>query len=204
MTSTAVIRSPRDELAALTETRIMRAIAELIKEGKGEVTFSALAKASRVPERTIYRYFDTKDELFTAFWKWLNDQLGMPPPPATPAELVAQVPALFAAFESDEVLVRAMLHDAQGRATRMGKTAVRQAKLQTALAEVLVPLKPVERRRLLASVQALLSAAGWETMKDYCDTTSVEAADAAQWAIGVLIAEARRQSRTTSDRKSKR
>jgi len=37
---------------------------------------------------------------------------------------------------------------------------VRQAKLQTALSEVLVLLKPVERRRLLATVQAPFRNAG--------------------------------------------
>jgi AcrR family transcriptional regulator len=173
----------------------MQAIAALITGRNGEITFSALAKASGVPERTIYRYFESKEELFNAFWKWLNERLGMPSPPTSPEELVAQVPALFAAFETDEPLVRAMLHDDQGRATRLTTITARQSKLRAALDEVVAPLSPVDRRRLLTSVQALLSAASWETMKDYCAATSTEAADAAQWAIDVLIAEARRQSR---------
>jgi len=188
-------QSVRAELTALVQTRIMRAVADVISAGNDEITFRALAEASGVPERTIYRYYPTKESVLSAFWIWMNERLGMPPKPTSPSELVAQVPALFGAFERDALLVRAMLHHPSGRATRLDNTKARQAKLQSALGEMLAEIGASDRRRLVAAVQVLFSAAGWETMKDYCGLTGAEAADAAQWGIGVLLAEAQRSSR---------
>lgn len=179
----------------------MRAMAAAIVAGHDDVTFQALAKASGVPERTLYRYYPAKGELSSAFWVWLNERLGMPPPPQSPEELLAQVPEVFAAFDKDEALVRAMLHDAEGRATRLAKISARRQKLEKALGEVLEGLESAQRRRLLAGVQALFSAAAWETMKDYCGVTASEAADAAQWGIGVMIAAARREAQANRKRK---
>ncbi len=181
----------RADLAALTEERVMQALASLLTAGAGEVTFRALANASRVPERTLYRYYPNRDQLFGAFWTWLNDRLGMPPPPSSPDELIAGITRIFAAFSADAPLIRAMLHDPQGRATRLAHSEARRKRLRTALEPVLEPLAAAERKRLVAAIQALISAAGWETMQDYCQLTSQEAAETAQWAVAALIAAAK-------------
>jgi AcrR family transcriptional regulator len=175
----------------------MRGLAELLASGERDFTFHALAAASGVPERTLYRHYAAKEDVFSGFWVWLNNRLTMPKPPKSSEELVEQIPILFAAFEAGEPLVRAMLHHAQGRATRLANAGARRARFTDALHEILVTLDPIGRRRLLASTQVLVSAAGWETMKDYRDITSVEAADAAQWAVRALIAQARQQAMRT-------
>jgi len=187
--------SARTDLAVLTRERIMRGLADLLASASGDVTFRALSQASGVPERTIYRHYATKEAVFSEFWMWLNTRLGMPAPPKSPEDLVEQVPVVFAAFEAGEPLVRAMLHDAHGRATRLAHTEARRAKLRDALGDILVALEPADQRRLLSSIQVLFSAAGWENMKDYWDNTSDQAADAAQWAIRALIAQAQRKIR---------
>ena len=175
----------------------MRAVADIIESGRTEITFRAVSDASGIPERTIYRRYETKEAVLGAFWNWVNEQIGMPAPPRSTSELVEQIRAVFSAFEAGEPLVRAMLHDPQGKIIRLSGAKERRAKFRDSLEEVLGGLKPVDQRRLLASTQVLLSAAGWETMKDYWDLTSDEAADAAQWAISTLIAEAQRQGRRT-------
>jgi AcrR family transcriptional regulator len=190
MTDALTAPSARADLAALTQARVMRGVAAIIEAG-GDLTFKALSQASGVPERTLYRHYPTREAVLAAFWSWLNARLGMPPPPASAEALVASVPALFAAFEADERLVRAMLHDPQGRATRHAQAEARRARLLDALAEVLAPLDETGRRRLLASVQALASAATWESMKDNWGLSTEEAGDAAQWAIAALVAQAR-------------
>lgn len=181
----------RADLAALTEERVMQALAGLLTAGAGEVTFRALASAARVPERTLYRYYPNRDQLFGAFWTWLNDRLGMPPLPNSPDELIAGIARIFAAFSADAPLIRTMLHDPQGRATRLAHSEARRKRLRTALEPVLEPLAAAERKRLVAAIQALISAAGWETMQDYGQLTSQEAAETAQWAVAALIAAAR-------------
>lgn len=183
--------APRADLATLTQNRIMQGLAGLLTAQGSDVTFRALAQASGVPERTLYRYYPSKEALLAAFWTWLNDRLGMPPPPRSPEDLIANIAGIFAAFAAGEPLIRAMLHDPHGRTTRLDHAEARRARLRTALQPVLAPLEARARRRLLATVQVLISAAGWETMRDYSRVTSEEATDAAQWAVATLIAEAR-------------
>lgn len=195
----------RTDLAVLTQSRIMQGLAGLLTAGE-DVTFRALAQASGVPERTLYRHYSSRDALLAAFWIWLNDRLGMPPPPRSPQELIENIATIFAAFAADEALIRAMLHDRHSRATRLAHAEARRQRLRDALGPVLAPLDGPARKRLLASVQVLISAAGWETMKDYGRVTSQEAADAVQWAVAALIAAARRSPKPamSSRRKSKK
>lgn len=193
----------RADLASLTQGRIMQGLAGLMTAG-AEVTFRSLAEASGVPERTLYRYYPSKDALLAAFWIWLNDRLGMPPPPRSPDELLANIAAIFSAFASGEALIRAMLHDPHGRATRLAHAEARRQRLHTALAEILAPLDASARKRLTASVQVLISAAGWETMRDYAGASPEEAADAAQWAVAALIAAARRAPKSPAGKRKQK
>ena len=185
----------------------MQGLSALLRAGGNDVTFRALAQASGVPERTLYRYYPSKDALLAAFWTWLNERLGMPPPPRSPDELIESIEDIFAAFASDEPLIRAMLHDPHGRATRLAHAKARRARLRNALQPVLAPLDAATRKRLIAAIHVLVSAAGWETMQDYGRVTSQEAAEASQWAVATLIAEAGRlakASAASSGRKQKK
>lgn len=193
--------SARYELAALTKRRVMEAVAQLMREG-ADVTFEVAAKASGVPPRTLYRYFENREALFGAFWTWVNEYIEVPALPKTPDEVIAHVPALFAAFDRDEVLVRAMMHDPYGRAVRASNAEARRKKFAAALRPVIETLPEAEAGRLLASVTVLCSATGWESMKDNWQMSGSDAAAAAQWAIRNLIAAARaewRESRPHGD-----
>ena len=168
----------------------MRAVADLLQQGEGDLTYRRLSAATGVPERTLFRYYPTKSALMSAFWTWLNAKLQMPAPAHAPAELVDQVPQLFAAFEADASLVRAMLHDPNGRDTRLAHAPERRARLRAALQPLVDTLAPDEQIDLLASVQLLASAAGWESMKDNWELSGERAARAAQWAVAALLAAA--------------
>jgi AcrR family transcriptional regulator len=165
----------------------MEALAVLLRGGSEDVTFDFVSRESGVPQRTVYRYFENKEVLFDAFWRWVNASIDIPPTPTTPEELVDHIPALFAAFDRDEPLVRAMLHNPYGRAVRLAQAEARQEKFRLALDRIVAPLPPEDRRNLLASVTVLCSATGWEMMKDTWRLSGVSAAEAAQWAIRNLI-----------------
>lgn len=170
----------------------MEGIAALLRNGVTDVTFDLVARESGVPQRTLYRYFENKEALFGAFWRWTNAAIDMPATPKSPQEVVEHIPALFAAFNRDEPLVRAMLHNPYGRAVRLAHAEARRNKFAEAFREVTESLPDDAGRRLLASVTALCSASGWETMKDNWELSGEAAADAAQWAVSALIDEARK------------
>lgn len=169
----------------------MLALAKLLRAGEADVTFETLARESGVPQRTLYRHFESKEALFGAFWPWMNATIEVPDRPQDAEALVAHIPALFAAFDRDEELVRAMLHHPHGRAARLAAAAARRTKFAEALREVTGGMSPEATRRLLAAVTALCSASGWETMKDNWGLSGPAAAEAAQWAVHALINEAR-------------
>lgn len=180
----------------MTERRIMEGVASLLRRGS-DVTFDLLAKESGVPQRTLYRYFENREKLFGAFWLWVNALIEMPPPPATPEEVISHIPALFAAFDRDEALVRAMMHDPHGRTARVANADARRNKFSVALKPVIDLLAEGEATRLLASVTVLCSATGWESMKDNWQLSGASAAEAAQWAVTALIEQARRAAART-------
>jgi AcrR family transcriptional regulator len=99
-TNTPSRLSPRAELAAMTESRIMEGVASLLRRGS-DVTFDLVARESGVPQRTLYRYLENREALFGAFWGWVNELIEMPALPTTPEEVISHIPALFAAFDRD-------------------------------------------------------------------------------------------------------
>lgn len=189
---TTVRRSAREELASITRTRAMEAVAVMLREGS-DVTFELLSRESGIPVRTLYRYFENKEALFAAFWPWLNMTIDVPGRPHDVEELIAHIPGLFAAFDRDEPLVRAMLHHPLGRDARLAHAAARREKFSDALREVTHRMTRAEVAHLLAAVTALCSASGWETMKDNWGLSGPAAAEAAQWAVQALIRQARRE-----------
>jgi AcrR family transcriptional regulator len=186
--------SARQELAAATRERAMNALAAVLRAG-GEVTFEAIAQEAAVPIRTLYRHFPSKDDLFGAFWPWMNERIEMPSRPTTPEEVIGHIPELYAAFDRDDPLVRAMLHNPHGRAIRNATAAARREKFASALQEVTASLNAYETLKLLAGITTVCSAAGWESMKDNWGLSGPAAAEAAQWAVTALINEARGRKR---------
>lgn len=186
--------SAREDLASLTQQRVMEALAALLRSGGDEVTFDLVARESGVALRTLFRHFENKEALFGAFWRWVNDVIEMPALPTSPEEVVAHIPDLFAAFDRDEPLVRAMLHNPYGRAVRLTHAEARREKFGNALQEVAHRLSKQDAQHLLAAVTVLCSASGWESMKDNWGLSGAAAAKAAQWAVQSLIEDARRIS----------
>jgi len=191
-------KSPREQLAAMTRERILEAVARILRRGS-EVTFDQVAKESGIPQRTLYRYFENKDALFAAFWDWANATIEVPALPTSPGDLIEHIPALYAAFDRDEALVRAMMHDPHGRRVRMGNADARRAKFRDALKPLIAGLDEEDATGLLASVSAICSASGWEMIKDNWHLKGPAAARAAQWGVASLIAEARRKAGTAAD-----
>jgi AcrR family transcriptional regulator len=187
--------SAREALAAMTHDKIMEGLAGLLRKGDEEVTFDLVARESGVPVRTIYRYFENKEMLFRAFWCWMNEAIKMPASPTNAEEVVSHIPSLFAAFDRDEALVRAMIHNPYGRSVRVANAEARRAKFAVALNELLGLLTEKDARGLLASVTVLCSASGWESMKDNWQLSGGAAAEAAQWAVTALIDDARKRVR---------
>jgi glycosyltransferase involved in cell wall biosynthesis len=66
----------RDRQREETREQILRAVGRQLEAGPLEdLSFSEIAKDAKVGERTVYRYFPTKESLLGAFWAWLQTQV---------------------------------------------------------------------------------------------------------------------------------
>lgn len=159
MTSTSPLR--RDQANAVRE-RILDATLEVIEAGE-EPNMRSVAQAAAISERTMYRYFASRDELFAATVPLVRQRASAPM-----AQDVAGLPdyvrRLFTTFDQNARLTRALI-----RASWVPSHVTRSANLK-ALREIVDAAYPgaakADRDSATASLRVLYSAAGWAYLAD--------------------------------------
>src|SRR5258708_26876411 len=104
----------RDKQREETREQILRAVGHQLEAGRqDDLSFSEIAKDARVGERTVYRYFPTKEALLGAFWAWMQSQAVAPPErPKPPRSLPRIRQALNAPHEANRPMRILMATDA--------------------------------------------------------------------------------------------
>lgn len=190
--------SLKEARAAVVRERVLDGVAAVLAAGD-DLTFAKVAKAAEVPERTVYRYFPTREALLAAVFDWANRRLGFSGDlPTDRANVRALVRRVFPGFDDIAPVIRELLVAPEGLLARLSSKDDRQ---QAALAVVdseAPGLDPASRQRVAAAVQLLTTAATWQTLRDYWDTDGHEAAETAALAVDLLLdgARARAQHRS--------
>jgi AcrR family transcriptional regulator len=178
----------RSEYARMTRNRIIDGAIELIAESGGEpISIAAVAARCGIADRTVYRHFETRDELLKAVWPRMQEQVGSVGWPSTADELIDRPERLFPRFDEHEGLVRASINSATGKEMRTGMNATRQAAMLACVADAFPNLEGAAARRRAAVVQLLESADAWAVLKDFWGLDGAEAGRAAREAIAVLL-----------------
>ena len=106
------IASLRDEYAEMTRQRIVAAFVETLEdEAADDISMAAVAKRAKVAERTIYRHFKTRAELFAAAGEWIEDNVFSYIPFTSPDELPDIFRKLCKRFDRHPHLARAIAND---------------------------------------------------------------------------------------------
>jgi AcrR family transcriptional regulator len=202
MTPARKYESPlRQAQAKETRQRILAAVAQLLEaEPETPLSFDAVAAASGVERRTVFRHFPNKNALLAAFWVWLNQRVALRTWPESEADLRAMPPVTFAGFDRHEGVIRAALASRSGREMRLAANAERQAAFRNSLVGVTQDVDPQRAEQATAVIQLLYSAGAWQSLRDYWQLDGQAAGEAVSWAIGVLI-EALRREAAQHDRK---
>src|SRR5437588_10678953 len=109
----------REQHAQATRQRILAAVADLIEDGDAEeLTVPAVAEASGVSLRTIYRYYPTREQLLEAAGRWIGDELLKHPYPRDLDEVADLYEAGSRDFDERPGLVRALALSQLGRHVR--------------------------------------------------------------------------------------
>jgi AcrR family transcriptional regulator len=172
---------------ALVRDRAMEGIADLLAQGE-DLTFAKVAEAAGVPERTLYRHFATKEVLLAAVYDWANRRIGFDGnPPTDGAGSIELVRRVFPGFDDLAPVVRELLLSPEGHAARLANAEERREASLAVVREAAPALDGASARRVAAVVQLLMSAATWQTLRDYWEMDGTEAAEASALAIELLL-----------------
>src|SRR2546423_2456900 len=154
-----VYESPlREEQAAATRERILGALRDLIvEEHPANVTMADVAKRAKVSERTVYRHYPTREELFQALFVWAvtaGEDLS-PLRASDPAGLVAIVHRMFPLLEANADIVRALNTLPFSADMRARRAERRRAQVIESLEPVTSGLAPDSAKRLQALAHLL-------------------------------------------------
>src|SRR6516225_9796699 len=85
----------------LSRSLILDAALDVLeRSGVSELTARAVAKHANISERTVFRYFPTRDEFLDAVAAEARSRMSLPPPPRDVDQLFAAPRALYEAFEA--------------------------------------------------------------------------------------------------------
>jgi AcrR family transcriptional regulator len=178
----------RQAQTAATRTRILEACASVMETG-ADLTYSLVAEAAGVQQRTVYRHFPTKADLEAGLWGWIIEHLTHADFGARGEdELVAAMRTSFTGFDMGAPLIQAMLHSRQGLSIRLQQQAERRVMFEACIEDAVPEAPPVIRTCAAAALQVLYSAVAWEFLRSFWGMDAAQAADAVELAIRALLA----------------
>jgi AcrR family transcriptional regulator len=168
----------------LTQRLILEAALEVVAEAPAEpLSVRATARRAGMSERTVFRYFATREDLVNAAAAEFARRLDLPPPPTTLEGLVAYPHALYACFEALGDFIRAALPSELSQRLR-GRAAVERRQAIAALIDRLAPARPeAERRIAAANIHYHLVASTWHYYRVHFAFSAEEAEQAARTVI---------------------
>jgi len=188
--------SLREQHASATRERILGAVADLLEAGElEELTVPAVAEASGVSLRTIYRHYPTREELLEAAGRWIGDELVKHPYPRTLDEVADLYQEGARDFDERPGLVRALAFSGLGQRVRGYRRRERLAAIRRALRSELPELGERERRQAEAVLAYLHNMLAYTTLREEGGLSGEEIGEAIGWAIRTLIADLRKQNR---------
>ena len=177
----------RDAQTRLLRERVLDAVCDLIQAGE-DVTFTKVAAAAEVPERTVYRHFPNRQALINALFAHVNQRIGFDGQlPTTPVEMTAMVQQVFTGFDSVAPVIDELLSSPEGRRARLEAIEHRRAAALAVVAAARPDLDDDSTRNVAAVVQVLGSAAVWRALRDFWDLDGSQAAMAVTTAIDALL-----------------
>lgn len=185
--STAVpLRQRQGELARRS---LVDAAAEALRSGDPDaVPLSGLAEQAGVSERTLYRYFGSREELMAAAAQQLVTTLGLAPP-IDPGDLAGAFRTAAARMAAHPRLVRNLLRSATGDQARSQHRQARAREIADAVGTHAPSDAEPQAVAAAGGVVALLSSArAWTTVCDESAMSAQQARDAIAWAIDTLVA----------------
>jgi AcrR family transcriptional regulator len=153
-----------------------------------DLTLRAVARRANISERTVFRYFSTRQDFFDALVVELRGLYALPPLPATIEELAAMPRGLYTIFEAKKKLVLGGLHIPElFQRMRSTQTAARLTVIRK-IVDDWAPKRSVQERRIAAAnITFHLGATSWQFFRFSYGFTLEESIAAAETAIAQFL-----------------
>jgi AcrR family transcriptional regulator len=138
------------------------ALAVLADDSFNGLTVRAVAKKAAISERTIFRYFATRESFLDATAAEFTRLLNMPPAPQSLPELIAMPRALYQSFEPHGKLIRAVMHTEIFPRMKSGSAHERWVAISRVVDREFRKAPPRARRIAAANIRFFLSANTWQ------------------------------------------
>jgi AcrR family transcriptional regulator len=153
----------------------------------GELTMRAVAKQVGMAERSVFRYFATRDELLDAVADEARRRIASPPPPKTIEEIASFPRLLYASFEANERLVVAGLRSEIFDRMRQAAARTRWAAVRRLLDDSTPNATAEERKLHGANVCHWLGASTWHLYRASLRLTPEETVACAELGIRLSL-----------------
>jgi AcrR family transcriptional regulator len=184
--STSARRTVTQRNAERTRDELIEAAVRLVERSE-EPTMRAVALEAGVGERTIYRYFDSREALSEAVTEAISPRLGVPLC-ATFAELHDYVDQLFAVFDENHGITVATVTSPWVQ-PYLARSRSRNLRALTALVEAAFPhVDRDEVASAAASLRTVISGAGWVYQRESCELPAATVTANAHWLVETLTA----------------
>jgi len=195
--------SLREQYAAATRERILSAVADLVERGElEELTVPAVAEASGVSLRTIYRHYPMREDLMEAAGRWIGDELLKHPYPRDLDEVADLFEAGCRDFDERPGLARALALSQLGQRVRGYRRRERLEAIGRALREEVGGVDEQELRHAEAVLAYLHNIVAYTVLREECGMSGDEIGRAIAWAIRTLVEDLRRKDRRSRRRTS--
>jgi AcrR family transcriptional regulator len=131
------------------------------------LTVRAVAERAGISERTVFRYFTTRDEMLDAVAKELARRIDLPAEPKSIDELLGYPAALYSRFEATAALTKAALHSELFHRMRSTQAQRRWAAVEKLLDRAAPKRAECERKIAAANIRYYLTATTWHYYRFY-------------------------------------
>ena len=176
--------------ADLTQQLIVDSAVRLLESSSvAAVTVRAVAAAANLSERTVFRYFPTRDDLIDAVSLEVRKRLRTDvATPATVEELVATPALLYAGFEAELRLARASLHTEISDRIRASVAKTRWVAVGKIIDKAAARRSERDRRIAAANIRFFLTATAWHYYRFVMNLPPDETVECAETAIRQSLA----------------
>ena len=163
------------------------ALATLERGSLADLTARAVAKRANIAERTVFRYFPSREAFLDAVAAAMSQALQLPPAPRTREELLAAARGLYERFDARASLTRAALHTDLFHRMRESQARVRWTAVRKLIDELAARRPERDRRLAAANIRYHLAASTWHYYRFYFGFSLEDSIAAAEAAVRSML-----------------